>query len=539
MSEAPRNPQILIPRDDLQSTQDLYFAVGIESDDDQTGIQFAHTLFRDAMHYIVVEQQVGTTYEAAYNFAMAQADALYRSGYRHEEILNAVSRAVLEHSWTEQQEPMDFNLVSETQSAFIHAGAEYSRLLSQAFLDEINEIAADMASVHGTQEALGLVANRLGTLIGADAVSISFVHHDEQLGYVLEKRVTTTGQTDEGTFWEQGFIALNEKPGSYASQLLRNGYRPIFDADKRIQGQEISARYSSRAAYAHPLLRKVGPGEEDYEMYGLVVCGFHQENPPVSELEFEQVDTAMQIFSAVIDQQIKAEFIRGLAERSAGVFHDIKAPLAIMQMYTGILQKAIDQMDDPKLQRAVSTVQGQYAVLREFINTQLKAILSGQEPIQMAQFTEVNELVWDMITALQENVDGANQLIVDTVGLGELCDVPIDQTLATRIAYNLISNAFKYTGPNNDDEADVVVSSMVRGGEWVFTVADRGAGISEEDLRRIFDIGQRLGAEQTEIEGHGVGLGNIKAVVEENGGSLEYRSAVGFGTTFTVRFPIE
>ena len=69
-------------------------------------------------------------------------------------------------------------------------------------------------------------------------------------------------------------------------------------------------------------------------------------------------------------------------------------------------------------------------------------------------------------------------------------------------------------------------------------ITDTGEGIAPEDLERLFSPFDRLGAEQTPVEGTGLGLALSKLMVEAMDGALEVRSEPGIGSTFSVELPV-
>ena len=120
----------------------------------------------------------------------------------------------------------------------------------------------------------------------------------------------------------------------------------------------------------------------------------------------------------------------------------------------------------------------------------------------------------------------------------ELCPdtfhVLADRQRLLQVMLNLLSNAVKYnrTGGRVGVAVEAVSPSLVR-----ITVADTGNGIKTQDIDRVFEPFDRLGAESSGVEGTGVGLTLSKYLVERMGGTIDVYSRVGEGTTFTVDLP--
>jgi signal transduction histidine kinase len=100
---------------------------------------------------------------------------------------------------------------------------------------------------------------------------------------------------------------------------------------------------------------------------------------------------------------------------------------------------------------------------------------------------------------------------------------------------NLISNAIKYSPVGGNIEMTMSVADD----NILIRVADEGAGLSEEDVSRLFGRFQRLSARPTGGESStGLGLSIVKRIVELHGGSVAAQSpGPGRGTTFTIRLP--
>jgi CheY-like chemotaxis protein/anti-sigma regulatory factor (Ser/Thr protein kinase) len=107
----------------------------------------------------------------------------------------------------------------------------------------------------------------------------------------------------------------------------------------------------------------------------------------------------------------------------------------------------------------------------------------------------------------------------------------VDRHRLAQVLVNLISNAVKY----NHKDGSITISCQEEGtGQVSIVVTDTGPGLAPDDLERIFIPFERLGAEQTEIEGTGIGLPLAKALTEAMKGQLTVSSVLGHGSAFTV-----
>ena len=142
------------------------------------------------------------------------------------------------------------------------------------------------------------------------------------------------------------------------------------------------------------------------------------------------------------------------------------------------------------------------------------------------------------------------------------CSVRADRKRLLQVLLNLLSNAVKYNRVGGRVDVRVAMGSAdhrlrdagggARGdagggarrdsgggpGDVVrITVTDSGNGIAPGDIERVFEPFDRLGAENSGVEGTGVGLTLSKHLVERMGGSIGVHSQVGEGTTFSVELP--
>jgi CheY-like chemotaxis protein len=105
-----------------------------------------------------------------------------------------------------------------------------------------------------------------------------------------------------------------------------------------------------------------------------------------------------------------------------------------------------------------------------------------------------------------------------------------DPTRLKQVLVNLLTNAIKYNQPGGSVRLDVVPEA----GRVLIRVSDDGMGMTSDQQAHAFEPFNRAGAEREGIEGTGIGLTIVKALVEGMGGRVSVRSARGVGSVFEV-----
>jgi light-regulated signal transduction histidine kinase (bacteriophytochrome) len=99
---------------------------------------------------------------------------------------------------------------------------------------------------------------------------------------------------------------------------------------------------------------------------------------------------------------------------------------------------------------------------------------------------------------------------------------------------NLLDNALKFSRHRNP--AIITVSGAVSGDEATYTVRDNGTGFDMAYVGKLFAVFQRLHRVE-EFEGTGIGLANVKRIIERHGGRVEAEARPGEGATFFFTLP--
>jgi signal transduction histidine kinase len=148
--------------------------------------------------------------------------------------------------------------------------------------------------------------------------------------------------------------------------------------------------------------------------------------------------------------------------------------------------------------------------------------------------TKVAELIEEMISLVAPLAEQRSIRLVADFGGRTGSHVLADRRGLKQILLNLLSNAIKY----NREGGEVRVSLCTcASGQIGICVTDTGAGLSQQQLSKLFEPFERLGAEHRDVEGTGLGLALSRRLAEAMGGAIEVQSAPGQGSTFSVHLP--
>lgn len=222
--------------------------------------------------------------------------------------------------------------------------------------------------------------------------------------------------------------------------------------------------------------------------------------------------------------QLKNEFVGVVA-------HDLRSPMTVIVGYIETVLTHWDDLDDAMKQDLLGVASRNTKRLSTLVEDvlQVARMESGDFPFDFAPF-DLGALVHR--TVAEMNAARPDRPVEARVPDG-LPKAYGDEDRQWRILTNLVSNAQKFSPP------DVPAVVEVTAGETHLEVAvtDRGPGIPEEDLPRLFGKFARLATPPSGEKGTGLGLYICKALVEAQGGTIGAESRVGRGTTMRYTVP--
>jgi two-component system, OmpR family, sensor histidine kinase KdpD len=208
------------------------------------------------------------------------------------------------------------------------------------------------------------------------------------------------------------------------------------------------------------------------------------------------------------------------------VSHDLRTPItAIRAAAEALSSSTISEEDRADLRGAIVDDSDRLAALVDNLLDLSRLRTGTAEPSR--DWTSIEEVVEAAIDHLDVDPDRF-QLSIDE----HLPFIRADAAQLERVFVNLLSNAARYSG-----EDRVSVRAREVSGRVVIRVVDRGPGISDSDLDRIFEAFYQ-GPSDPSHTGAGLGLAIVKGFVEANSGRVSVESLPGQGTTFVVEFPL-
>jgi PAS domain S-box-containing protein len=223
---------------------------------------------------------------------------------------------------------------------------------------------------------------------------------------------------------------------------------------------------------------------------------------------------------------------RAKSEFLSSMSHELRTPLNAILGFGQLLQ--LDDLTQEQTESVDHMLRGGRHLL-ELINEVLDI-----SRIESGNLSLSPEPV-DVLEVVKDTVDLIRPLAAEreiTVQAPSPADpsrtVRADRQRLKQVLLNLASNAVKY---NRHGGTIRVACQATPEGRVAILVQDTGPGLSAEKLARMFTPFDRLGAEQTEVQGTGMGLALSKGLMEAMDGALHAESVEGQGSTFTIELP--
>jgi signal transduction histidine kinase len=214
----------------------------------------------------------------------------------------------------------------------------------------------------------------------------------------------------------------------------------------------------------------------------------------------------------------------------ATVAHDLKNPLVVIGGMAHLLHHKGEAVAPEEKSEWLGLIVQNTRKLEETIAELADAAQASTGKLQLnLQEIDLRRIVENVVGECAES-EKSHCLKCET---REVPKIEGDPQKIERVVLNLISNATKYS-----PSGSAVTVQLHSNKKWVnLHITDEGAGMSREDLRKIFIPFVRLERTQDMAQGTGLGLLSVKKIVEAHGGKIRMHSRLGKGTRVVILFP--
>jgi putative PEP-CTERM system histidine kinase len=259
---------------------------------------------------------------------------------------------------------------------------------------------------------------------------------------------------------------------------------------------------------------------------GFVVVGPERTGLPytLEDLEF-MATIGQQATGSIVTARLSEDLARArefdaFARLASFVVHDLKNLISSLSL---LAQNAVKYFDDPEFQKDTVVTLSRTVERMQRLLTRLS---SRTEPVVLrSQAVDLPKVVRDALdtVAFPDRVKLVSEVEPIAPVLG-------DAEALLRVVQNLVTNAIQAT----DGEGSVTISLRQQDAHALLAVADTGCGMSEAFVRESLFVPFRT----TKSGGWGIGLYQVKEIVERHSGTLSVTTKEGAGTTFQMTLPI-
>jgi len=207
---------------------------------------------------------------------------------------------------------------------------------------------------------------------------------------------------------------------------------------------------------------------------------------------------------------------------------DLQLPLRDIESCAELLGKSAGEQLDQKSQRYLKTISEAAGRMGRLIDDLFTFSRIGQTEMYRLNLS-LGEIAREVIHDLRHEIEGRN---VEWI-IGDLPEVMGDSVMLWQVMTNLISNALKFT--RTKEHARIEIGARDGDHEYIFFVRDNGVGFDSQCADRLFGVFQRL--HTAEFEGTGVGLANVRRIIERHGGRVWAEGETAEGAAFYFTLP--
>jgi two-component system, OmpR family, sensor histidine kinase KdpD len=213
------------------------------------------------------------------------------------------------------------------------------------------------------------------------------------------------------------------------------------------------------------------------------------------------------------------------------ISHDLRTPLVSITGALTALEDSRQELSDAAQRNLIETAREEAERLNRLVGNLLDMTRLEAGALKVKEdAADIQDIIGASLGQMEARLS-SRSITVDIPD--DIQIVRLDIVLVVHILNNLLDNALKYSPADSPLE----ISARQNPGEIEISVLDRGAGIPDEDLERVFDKFYRV-QRPDQVVGTGLGLAICKGIVEAHGGRIWASARPGGGTIVTFALPV-
>ncbi len=218
---------------------------------------------------------------------------------------------------------------------------------------------------------------------------------------------------------------------------------------------------------------------------------------------------------------MQSEKLFTLGKLAAGVAHEINNPLTTISLHTQIMLK---KTRDEKTNNRLEIINRETNRAARIVKRLLEFAHQSEPKISSL---DINREIDNVLNVLEPQLDRTKI----TTDLEPLPLIMADGEQIQQVIMNMLTNSIQ----SITTDGEIIIKTAAKNDHIEISITDNGCGISHDNIGRIFDP---FFTTKIPGEGTGLGLSICYGIIKKHNGSIDVKSEVGTGTTFTIRLPI-